>query len=74
MPLRDDQRFDDFLWTKACGSTLRPEELQEVAKTGAIPASGEYRATRNMVKVKKAVEGLKPEARQVVVLEVDHGS
>ena len=51
---------------------LRLEELQAVAAKGAIPASGQYQATRNMAKVKKAVAQLRPEEGAVVVLEVDH--
>jgi hypothetical protein len=39
-----------------------------------LPVSAPYVATRNMKKVKKAVEGLKPEEWGVVVLEVDHES
>lgn len=53
---------------------LRLEQLQAVVEREEIPASEQYQATRNMVKVKKAVEGLQPEEGQVVVLDVDHGS
>ncbi len=53
---------------------LRLEQLQAVVERGENPASGQYHATRNMVKVKKAVEGLRSEEGRVVVLEVDHGS
>ncbi len=61
------------VWTSRPLS-LALEQLQAVAAKGAIPASGQYRATRNMVRVKQAVEGLLPEGRQVAVLVVDHAS
>jgi hypothetical protein len=51
---------------------LQPEQLKGLADKGAISASEPYQATRNMVKVKKAVAGLRPEEGQGVVLEVDH--
>jgi serine/threonine protein kinase len=60
------------LWT-ARPLTLRLEQLQELATKGQLPVSAPYVATRNMKKVKKAVEELKPEEWGVVVLEVDHG-
>lgn len=53
---------------------LELEHLRAIVEKGEVLASEQYRATRNMVKVKKAVAELKPEERQVVVLEVDHGS
>src|SRR5262249_27069290 len=59
------------IWTSR-PLALTPEQLRDVAEKGMIPPSGAYRATRNLVLVKKKVEQLRPDEWQVVVLELDH--
>jgi serine/threonine protein kinase len=49
---------------------LHLEQLASLADQGA--ASKPYRATRDMKRVQNSVHRLKPEDRQVVVIEVDH--
>lgn len=52
---------------------LSGEGWHAVADRGEIPESDAYRATRNVVRVKKKVEEAQAENCQVLVLEVDHG-
>jgi len=61
------------LWTSR-PLALEREQLQAVAARGEVPASEQYQATRNMAKMKKAVQQLRPEEGQVLVLEVEHGT
>jgi hypothetical protein len=53
---------------------LQAEQMKQVVEKGELPPSGQYQATRNMAKVKKVVAELRPDERQVRVLEVDHES
>jgi serine/threonine protein kinase len=52
---------------------LRLEELRSLAESGELPATGPYRATRDMVRVQQSLRNLRPEDRHTVVLELDHG-
>jgi serine/threonine protein kinase len=51
---------------------LRLEELRSPAESGELPATGPYRATRDMVRVQQSLRNLRPEDRHTVVLELDH--
>ncbi len=51
---------------------LTPEQAQGILPGGTAP-SGPYQASRNMVRVKQAVQQLPPDEWQAVVLELDHG-
>ncbi len=60
------------LWT-ARPLPLREVDLRAVASGKELAPSAEYTATRNMARVKKAVQGLRPEEWATAVLEVEHG-
>jgi serine/threonine-protein kinase len=59
------------IWT-AVPLALRLDELRSLAPRSDDPVSRAYRASRDMVKVKKAVEGLSAGSWQVAVVEVQH--
>jgi serine/threonine protein kinase len=59
------------LWTRA-PLPLRLDELRSLVERGEVPTGGAYRATRDMVRVRQSMHGLRPEDRQAVVLELDH--
>jgi tRNA A-37 threonylcarbamoyl transferase component Bud32 len=59
------------VWTRR-PVALQPQHLQGIAERGAMPASGPYQATRNMVRVKQSVQQLPPDEWQAVVLDLDH--
>jgi serine/threonine protein kinase len=52
---------------------MRLEELRSLADSVELPATGPYRATRDMVRVQQSLRHLRPEDRHTVVLELDHG-
>jgi serine/threonine protein kinase len=51
---------------------LRPEELASLAAGGGLPASGPYRATRDMKRMQESVRQLPAEAWEAVVVELNH--
>jgi serine/threonine protein kinase len=51
---------------------LRLDELLALAEQGEAPASGPYRATRDMIRLQESVRRLAPEDWHAVVLELDH--
>jgi serine/threonine protein kinase len=51
---------------------LRQDELLGLAEEGRLPASGPYRATRDMARVQESVRRLRPEDWSVVVLNLRH--
>jgi hypothetical protein len=57
------------VWTRG-PLAVTPEQLRALAEEKPPPPA--YRATRNMAKVKRLVQGLPPDERRVAVLEVDH--
>jgi serine/threonine-protein kinase len=59
------------VWTRE-PLPLRMEELLSLAEQGAVPDSGPYRATRDMMRVQESVQRLGPEDRQTCVLELNH--
>jgi serine/threonine protein kinase len=59
------------LWTRR-PLPLPLEELRSLVEQGTLPASGAYRATRDMARVGQSMNALSPEDRHVVVLELDH--
>jgi hypothetical protein len=61
------------LWSRA-PLPLRLEEMLSLAEKGAVPGSGAYRATRDMVRVQESVRQLSPAEWQAAVLELNHGS
>jgi serine/threonine protein kinase len=61
------------LWSRQ-PLALSLEELQGVAGQGGVPASREYHATRNMVRVQQSVQKVAAGDWQAVVLELDHGA
>jgi serine/threonine-protein kinase len=59
------------VWTRR-PLPLQPQQLQAIADRSEMPAASPYQATRNMVRVKQAVQQLPPEDWQAVVIELDH--
>jgi serine/threonine protein kinase len=51
---------------------VRMEELLSLVERGDVPASGAYRATRDMARVQQSVDALPAADRQAVVLELEH--
>ena len=60
------------LWT-ARPLPLREVDLRAAASGKELAPSSAYTATRNMARMKKAVQGLRPEEWATAVLEVEHG-
>jgi hypothetical protein len=58
------------VWTRQ-PVVLDPEQLRQVAGEASV-ASTEYRATRDLVRLKRQVGELPPGEWHVAVLEVDH--
>jgi serine/threonine protein kinase len=52
--------------------SLGLDELASLSHSGTTPVSGAYRATRDMVRVRRSWEQVPPQDRHVIVLEVDH--
>jgi serine/threonine-protein kinase len=59
------------LWSRA-PLPLRLDELLRLAEGGHVPGSGPYRATRDMVRVQRAVGRLAAEDWHAVVLQLNH--
>jgi serine/threonine protein kinase len=59
------------LWTRV-PLPLRLDEMLKLAKQGALPVSGPYRATRHMVRVQESVQRLRPEDWHSTTLELNH--
>jgi serine/threonine protein kinase len=59
------------LWTRE-PLPRRLEEMLGLAERGELPASGPYRATRDMVRVQESVRQLGPESWLAEVLELNH--
>ena len=60
------------LWT-ARPLPLREADLRAVASGKELAPSSAYTATRDVARVKQAVQGLRPEEWATAVLEVEHG-
>jgi hypothetical protein len=59
------------LWTRR-PLALRAEELRSLVERGEVPGSGAYRATRDMVRVRRSLDALPAGDAEAVVLELEH--